>query len=83
MQVERTPWLGLMAVAAAMTVANAPASAVSLTRSSSALPVQYIRECYFAQSSTGGLTIEQCYRFLPWRFYDVPLRRSFRKDDGQ
>lgn len=76
MQVERRLWLGLTAAAAAMTVANAPASAASLTRSSSVLPVQYIKECYFTQSSTGGFTIEQCRRFIAWRFYNVPLRRG-------
>jgi hypothetical protein len=74
MRVERRPWLGLIAAAAAMTSANAPASAASLTRSSSALPIQYIRECYFTQSSTGGFTIEQCRRFIAWQFYNVPLR---------
>jgi hypothetical protein len=86
-QDKRKPWLGLMAClmawGAAMTVVNAPAAAVTLTKSSIVLPVQYIRECYFTQSSSGGFTIEQCYRFLPWRFYDVPLHRRFRKDGGQ
>lgn len=80
MKITRKPSLGLLAgvavVAAAVSQASAtmPARAIVI-QSSSVLAVQWIRACYFTQSSTGGFTIEQCFRFMPRRFYDVPLRR--------
>jgi hypothetical protein len=47
---------------------------------SSALPIQFIEDCYFTQSSTGGFTIEYCRPSMPWQFYElVPLRR-YRRD---
>jgi hypothetical protein len=51
------------------------------TTSSNALPIQYVQEwCYFFQSSTGGYTIEECRPFMPWRLYDLPPVRRFRRD---
>lgn len=69
MRVDRKLLLGLTAGVAAVLAASAPAFA-------SALPFPWIKECYFTQSNTGGFTIEECRRFVPWRFYGVaPLHR--------
>lgn len=51
---------------------------VPLTKHSSMLPIQCIKECYLTQSSTGGYTIEYCRPFVPRRFYGMPRLRRFR-----
>jgi hypothetical protein len=118
MKFDRKPWVGLMAVLAAMTAASVPAPAqrwsdikmlvtpdtdrkdfgmhpgtgkaeprviaslgqLSLIDDASTLPIQFVEDCYFIQSSTGGFTIEYCRPSMPWRFYElVPLRR-YRRD---